>query len=251
MYSKFTVVSDHNPLRYLGSANLGAVEQRWVAHLAEYNFEVCYKPGRQNANADVLSRFPVDTEPDEEDTGKDFIRIGPDEVRACLWPGPVETRGVVRVEEVIQNAIKGTVSGFSWPEIEQEQQRDPCVWPVHSAVWNYRKPTLSELRDVDPRLKRLAQQFERLSLQKGVLFRSVCNPRDRDEIRQLIVPESLQHRVFESQHEHGGHFAEQSTLELMSRSYYWPTMTKDVQSWIKECKRCTLARDVLLRLRAP
>ena len=251
MYSKFAVVSDHNPLRYLGSANLGAVEQRWVAQLAEYNFEVCYKPGRQNANADVLSRIPATTEPDEEDSGKDFIRIGPDEVRACLWPGPKDNTGALRVEKVAQNAIKGTVSGFSWPEIEQEQKRDPSVWPVHSAVWNHRKPTLSEIRDMDPKLKRLSQQFERLSLQKGVLFRSVSNPRDGEEIRQLIVPGSLQRRVFESQHEHGGHFAEQSTLDLMRRSYYWPTMTKDVQTWIKECKRCTLAKDVFPKIKAP
>lgn len=68
MYSKFTVLSDHNPLHYLASANLGAVEQRWVAQLADYHFEVCYKPGRQNTNADVLSRIPVTTEPDEDDT---------------------------------------------------------------------------------------------------------------------------------------------------------------------------------------
>lgn len=59
LYSKFTVVTDHNPLRYLETANLGAVEQRWVAQLAEYNFEVRYKPGRLNMNADVLSRIPV------------------------------------------------------------------------------------------------------------------------------------------------------------------------------------------------
>ena len=135
------------------------------------------------------------------------------------------------------------MSGFSWPEIEQDQKREPSVWPVHSAVWNHRKPTLSEIREMDPKLKQLSQQFERLSLQKGVLFCSVSNPRDGEEIQQLIVPGSLQRRVFESQHEHGGHFAEQSTQDLMRRrwSYYWPTMTKDLQTWIKECKRCTLA----------
>lgn len=39
-FSKFTVVTDHNPLRYLISANLGAVEQRWVAQLAEFHFDI-------------------------------------------------------------------------------------------------------------------------------------------------------------------------------------------------------------------
>lgn len=124
MYSKFTVVSDHNPLRYLGSANLGAVEQRWAAQLAEV-CEVCYKPGRQNANADVLSRIPVGTEADEEDSGKDFICLGSEEVRACLWPGQKEKTVCTDMQAATQSAIKGTVTGFSWMELEQEQKRDP------------------------------------------------------------------------------------------------------------------------------
>lgn len=77
------------------------------------------------------------------------------------------------------------------------------------------------------------------------------DPRDGEEIQQLVVPESLQRRVYESQHEHGGHFAEQSTLRLMRRSYYWPTMTKEVQTWIRECKRCMLAKGVFPKIKAP
>lgn len=78
--SKFTVLSDYNPPQYLMPANLGAVEQHWIAQLAKYNFKVCYKPSHQNSNADVLLRIPVGTEPDEEDSGKDFIRIRQEEV---------------------------------------------------------------------------------------------------------------------------------------------------------------------------
>lgn len=87
VYSKFTVVTDDNPLRYLETANLGAVEQRWVAQLAEYDFDVHYKPGRENTNADVLSRIPHVQEPEVSDTDKDFLIIQADEIRACLWPG--------------------------------------------------------------------------------------------------------------------------------------------------------------------
>lgn len=43
MFAKFQIITDHNPLRYLETANLGAVEQRLAAQLAEFNFEVCYK----------------------------------------------------------------------------------------------------------------------------------------------------------------------------------------------------------------
>ncbi|XP_062415795.1 uncharacterized protein LOC134107860 [Pungitius pungitius] len=51
-------VVDHS-----GTARLGAVEQRWVAQLASFNYDVKYRPGKSNANADALSRFPVDPIP--------------------------------------------------------------------------------------------------------------------------------------------------------------------------------------------
>ncbi|KAL1255457.1 hypothetical protein QQF64_013518 [Cirrhinus molitorella] len=50
----------NNPVAHLQTARLGAVEQRWVAQLASFDFSVKYRPGRENINADSLSRFPVD-----------------------------------------------------------------------------------------------------------------------------------------------------------------------------------------------
>ncbi len=84
-----------------------------------------------------------------------------------------------------------------------------------------------------------------------MLFRCIYDPRDGEKISQLVVPDLLRHSVYVSQHEHGGHFGERNTLTLMRRSYYWPNMSKDVQGWIGRCKRCTPAKDVFPRIRAP
>ena len=46
------------PLVHLDTARLGAVEQRWVAQLANYSFDIIYRPGSSNQNADFLSRLP-------------------------------------------------------------------------------------------------------------------------------------------------------------------------------------------------
>ena len=71
--SKLTIVTDNNPLCHLNSAKLGAIEQRWVAQLAPFDFEVQYRPGRCNAAADALSRQSFAGEPhlneDEEFDG--------------------------------------------------------------------------------------------------------------------------------------------------------------------------------------
>lgn len=80
--AKITVVTDNNPLVHLQTAKLGAVEQRWVAQLADFDYSVKYCPGRNHANADVLSMFPVaPTDPtatDQEPEGCLLVRmVGP------------------------------------------------------------------------------------------------------------------------------------------------------------------------------
>lgn len=60
--TKFRVRTDNNPLTYvLSSAKLNATGHRWLAALATYDFSLQYKPGSQNTDADVLSRYPLDT----------------------------------------------------------------------------------------------------------------------------------------------------------------------------------------------
>lgn len=62
---KFTVVTDNNPLTYvLTSAKLDATGHRWVAALAAFDFEIRYRPGRNNADADSLSRLPESQQQD-------------------------------------------------------------------------------------------------------------------------------------------------------------------------------------------
>lgn len=251
MYSKFTVITDHNPLRYLYSANLGAVEQRWVAQLAEYDFEVCYKPGRHNTNADALSRIPSREEPEKGDDGKDFIWLGADDVRACLWPGRRIDQEKPDGTAVVQASVRGEIKGYSWSEIGKEQRNDPVISHIHRAVSQNKRPTRMDHSCMEPKLKKLAKEFDSLKLRHEVLFRRILDPRDGEEIWKVVVPESLQWEVYKGQHDHGGHFGERSTLARMRRSYYWPTMSVDVQCWIKQCKRCTLAKDVFPRLRAP
>ena len=57
---KFTLVTDHRPFVWLHNImNPGSKLNRWRLRLGEYDYSVVYKSGRVNANADVLSRNPV------------------------------------------------------------------------------------------------------------------------------------------------------------------------------------------------
>ena len=56
---KFTVFTDNNPLTYiLTTAKLNATGLRWVGELSDFNFDIKYRPGRSNTDADSLSRLP-------------------------------------------------------------------------------------------------------------------------------------------------------------------------------------------------
>lgn len=58
----FTAFTVNNLLVHLNTATHGAVEQRRVAQLASFDFDIKYRPGVANKNVDVLSRFPQEEE---------------------------------------------------------------------------------------------------------------------------------------------------------------------------------------------
>ena len=56
--AEFQVFADNNPLTYiLTTTKLDATGHRWVAALSNYTFSISYKPGRNNTDADALSRI--------------------------------------------------------------------------------------------------------------------------------------------------------------------------------------------------
>ena len=69
---KFTLVTDHKPLLWFRTYKDGnARVLRWRLKLAEYEYDVVYKAGKANVNADALSRNPVEIA-EIEDTAEIF-----------------------------------------------------------------------------------------------------------------------------------------------------------------------------------
>ena len=129
-YAKhFTAYTDNNPLTYILTApKLDATGQRWVSELADYTFDLKYKPGRTNIEADALSRLPLDVSGFTEVV--DFA-----EVSACLsykhqaWIGSVTCNSeVFPVECSLESKV------FSLEEVKAAQYADEDLCRIFKFV---------------------------------------------------------------------------------------------------------------------
>ena len=78
---KFTIYSDHKPLEHLFSRSraipplASARIQRWALTLGAYDYNISYKPGKDQTNADLLSRLPLPEAPREVPVPADTILL--------------------------------------------------------------------------------------------------------------------------------------------------------------------------------
>ena len=57
---------------------------------------------------------------------------------------------------------------------------------------------------------------------------------------RLYIPEGLQQTVIQSEHDSkvASHFGRKTTLELITRNFYWTIMERDVWKYCSECDHC-------------
>ena len=101
------------------SSKLPAVEQRWAAALAPFNFEIKYRSAKHNANADALSRLtPPGKVPSDIDISfEELTRTT--KLSAALRVNVVEAND--RAQEIVDESI-GTLPSISpsdMPEIQE------------------------------------------------------------------------------------------------------------------------------------
>lgn len=235
MGSTFTVYTDNNPLVYLKSAKLGAVEQRWAAQLGLFNFEIRYRPGSSNKNADGLSRRPPN---DAEIMQCDEVCVG-----TTVLP-----RSLANVEFSADHTDVGvcmagvsTFPQYSTGELAELQKADAVI-DRFLHYWNQKvKPTASQRRNEYGHVLLLVKQWDRLVLDDGVLYRCVCDPL-QGELRQMVLPAVLKEKVLNSVHDQLGHQGIERSVSLARQRCYWPKMHKEIEEYVKRCKRCTLVK---------
>lgn len=216
---KFTVFTDNNPVAHLRTAQLGATEQRWVAKLSAFDFDVKYRAGRENVNADALSRLP---------------------------------RSSAVIEQVEAEVMESIPSGLdgSHEDWFHAQENDPDLREVRAAVYMGRPPSKVERVNLPVGVRRLLQHWRKLVVHQQVLCRHIIDPGTCEERFQVVCPTARRKEVWECYHEATGHAGVERTLTCIRRHFFWPDMENEVREFQSGCVACSLQRD-RTEVRAP
>jgi transposase InsO family protein len=200
---KFDVWTDHKNLEYFRSAKkLNRRQARWSLFLARFDFTLQHKPGKSMGKPDALSRRA-----DHGTSANDNSDI------TLLTPGLFAIRALegltVDGEEknILRDIRKGTRDG------------DP-----EEAV----AKVVKELKATNSRTVRSAEW----TLTDGVLFfRGKIYVPDHLELRRRITALCHDTKV-------AGHPGRWKTLELVSRNYWWPQMSRYIGKYVSTCDLC-------------
>lgn len=272
----FTVVTDSNPLTYiLTSAKLDATSYRWLAALSTFSFKLLYRPGKQNGDADGLSRRPHGVLADDLKSQKERERIeqftqdhlsDPNNINAVdqsvvkaicerqliysISPddeGDTDRVALVEALAMSPSAVPDsygqeeqfgglpTIPHLTEGELADKQRADQCIKHVISQIEHGDTPPPT-LRTQLPDLPLLLRELNRLELCNNILYRR--RQVGSQTTYQLVLPAELRDTVLTSLHDHMGHMGVDRTLDLVRTRFYWPKMVRDVERKVRTCGRC-------------
>jgi transposase InsO family protein len=227
--NSFVVYTDNNPMTYvLEKAKLDAAGHRWIAALGAYDFQIKYRPGKANSDADGLSRMPQISDPDE------YCEVSLDSVKAlCQSHSCAQYVTSLSISASLPTGLDlyEEVVPRDWRQL---QSQDPVVNQFVRAVTRSKKPNVSEVSSRRGNI--LLREFGKLVIKRGVLYRRIC---DKNEIIfQLVLPEKFQKLALKGAHDDMGHLGRDKTLGVLRERVYWPNISNHVDDYLKSCERC-------------
>ena len=233
----FEVLTDNNPLTYVfTTAKLDATGQRWLAELTNYNFNITYRSGKHNADADGLSRLHEQIEE---------VTLFPDVLKAVYQSSMMTPEEKPLVETLTNESIGDHPTDIPDPVINstslkkqdwrKAQSKDPNIRFVVDCLIEGYKPSHQDAikRQLD---KRYMYEWQSYILREGVLYRR--SQFNTGTVDRLCLPQSLSQDIFQSYHDDLGHQGRDRTMSLIKSRFFWPGMDKDISGWIRTCDRC-------------
>ena len=244
----FTAYTDNNPLKYiLSTAGLNATGHRWVAELADFNFDIKYRPGKVDVDADVLSCLPLDIEKYISlctcNASESTINAAVNNVKAQVqfnipWISAVTAHSlkVQPDEEFLHQKPKEPLNMKS---LLIAQERDLAISTVVQYKLSGHKPSYHQRHQnkETPATRALMREWNKLFIGKDRLLRLKSR-----EFTQLILPRSFQKFIFQELHQDMGHLDPERVYHMARERFFWPNMYQDIEHFVTKVCPCLKQR---------
>ncbi|RAL62606.1 hypothetical protein DID88_004453 [Monilinia fructigena] len=223
---EFEILTDHKNLEYFTTTKaLNQRQVRWSEFLSHYNFRIVYRPGSKAIRPDALSRKREDrpnfaTGDDERLKNRERIVLPADkfdidlynELKAGIHLAPTDLVVPAEdkpIDELIDDAYRR--SDMAHQLIAAIEDHHVRKWPVE-----FRKTLRVAMQDC-----------------------YVANNRIYYRERLWIPPDDeLKVQIIYRMHSSGpaGHPGRTKTIDLVSRTYWWPQMHQEIASYVQACE---------------
>ncbi len=216
--SKFTIYTDHKPLKYLFTSEMKNPRiQRWAILLDEHDCEIKYTAGPQN-QADLLSRLPAK-------------------------PGCSETEEEIEIDLIDSSVKSGLQRIMDMGDYVIEMPPDPM------SLMNIKcAQEVSHIQQEDDDLKVIISDLQKednkhkdFMMENDILYH-ISKPvkGDQSPRMQLVIPNALKMEVLHELHssDYAGHMGIDKTYDRARSRYFWDNMYKDVVTYVQNCDFC-------------
>jgi hypothetical protein len=235
------VLTDHKALEYfMTSKKLSRRQARWALTLSKYNFQITYRPGKENGKADALTRKPGDR-PDGDDDERQKHQF-----QTVITPQRMHPDLTAKLLRIAQNEIDFEFAGpLTVAPVEAEENEeteseseDSLPEPIENRVRMAQLTDETCLR-VIRKLDSNEQKDHEVTLAHATAVEGAMYIDDR-----LWVPESIRTEVIDTVHitPETAHPGLAKTLFHLKKSYYWPNMHKTVAQYLRNCHPCRRAK---------
>jgi hypothetical protein len=196
----FEILTDHNNLTFWTTAqNLSCCQARWALWLSRFDFMLTHKPRKANTLADALSRR-ADDETGDADDNQGVVALGPEHFRVAATPALIDPTALT---ECIRIGIRKEAMALA--ALDKLQKQGPRKLTDGTLEW---------------------EELDGLVYYHGRLYVPDNKGLQQEAVQQCHDTPTARH--------HGC----DRTVELISRHYWWPSMSMFIAKYVAGCDTC-------------
>jgi transposase InsO family protein len=256
LYKPFIAYTDHKPLLSLKAKDQANKKlQGFAIKLQHFDFDIRYRKGADNANADALSRAPRypfdpvkgkrtrDAQAEQNEEGAWMESPGPSvpKGKAVDSAGPVSAPQVLVLQRIEAMGMRSRVAD-QWARLLELQRRDP----------DFAEPLEFLETGLLPE-DRIRAAIVRKLCEKMVLNRDGLLCRTVGPHRPVCIPEVLRPTMLARAHDaaHAAHGGMAKTYARLVETSWWPGLRRDSNEYVANCPLCAAHKPPPRQARAP